>query len=288
LEPVAQVDQSGTTSLHSDHLYTPRLGTNELQSTVWQWESEVFGNAEPQVEATEVNLRFLGQYRDEESRLYYNWNRYYDPETGRYVTSDPIGLNGGMNTYGYAMVNPNIYTDPTGEVVPALVACALNPVCARAVRAGVGALIGGLSAFAAAVNDPCFNGDLLDVAGSGAFVGGLSSFVPGAGGLAGATLRGGLAGGNAAGQLFVNGGINNFNIIQTSVAGVVGGASLAGGNILGFNAALHAARGGAGTAQALAIGESTGSAVGTAVGASATLAEIGLNQNSGECGCSNP
>lgn len=147
-----------------------------------------------------------------------------------------------------------------------------------------------ISALTAAVNDPCFNGDLVDVAGSGALVGGLSSFVPGAGGLAGATLRGGLAGagGNAAGQLFVNGGTNNFNITQTSVAGVVGGISLAGGNIVGFNAALHAARGGAGTAQALAIGESTGSAVGAAVGASATLAEIGLNQNNGECGCSNP
>jgi len=116
MEPVAQIDQSGTTSLHSDHLYTPRLGTDELQSTVWQWESQAFGEAEPQVEATEVNLRFPGQYRDSETGLFYNWNRYYDPTIGRYVTSDPIGLNGGMNTFGYVGGNPMKYVDPNGLV----------------------------------------------------------------------------------------------------------------------------------------------------------------------------
>ena len=63
---------------------------------------------------TEVNLRFLGQYKDEETDLHYKWNRYYDSTMGRYVTSDPIGLDGGMNTYVYALNIPLIKFDVKG------------------------------------------------------------------------------------------------------------------------------------------------------------------------------
>ena len=62
----------------------------------------------------EFNLRFAGQYEDIESGYHYNWHRYYDPSTGRYLTPDPIGLAGGLNGYGYAGQDPMGSVDPTG------------------------------------------------------------------------------------------------------------------------------------------------------------------------------
>ncbi|WP_249384148.1 RHS repeat-associated core domain-containing protein [Chitinivorax sp. B] len=60
------------------------------------------------------NLRFPGQYWDNGIKLSHNWFRQYDPSTGRFPQSDPIGLNGGLNTYGYVGGNPTLFIDPTG------------------------------------------------------------------------------------------------------------------------------------------------------------------------------
>lgn len=60
------------------------------------------------------NLRFPGQYYDQETGLFYNYFRDYDPQTGRYIESDPIGLRAGINTYGYVGGNPVNWVDPYG------------------------------------------------------------------------------------------------------------------------------------------------------------------------------
>ncbi len=124
-QPVAQIDkqaeQERITYLYPDHLMTTRLGMDEIGTVVWRWEGEAFGQSgaeqDPDGDGREVimRLRFPGQYHDTESDLYYNWNRYYDPSIGRYITSDVIGLEGGMNTYVYANNNSLRFMDPMGK-----------------------------------------------------------------------------------------------------------------------------------------------------------------------------
>jgi RHS repeat-associated protein len=65
------------------------------------------------VEEVENNIRFQGQYFDEETGLHYNRFRYYNPNTGQFITQDPIGLLGGVNNYRYAP-NPVGWVDPWG------------------------------------------------------------------------------------------------------------------------------------------------------------------------------
>jgi len=62
-----------------------------------------------------LNLRFPGQYFDKETKTHYNINRDYNPVTGRrYIQSDPIGFDGGINTYLYANANPLVNVDESG------------------------------------------------------------------------------------------------------------------------------------------------------------------------------
>ena len=117
--------------LELDHLGTPRQARREGGTVVWRWESDGYGtipadeDPDGDGQKTSVYLRFPGQYYDEESGLHYNWHRYYVPRLGRYLSSDPIGVAGGINTFGYVGGNPVSYTDPDG----------LNPVW-RGILAG--------------------------------------------------------------------------------------------------------------------------------------------------------
>lgn len=77
-------------------------------------EQTPFGVSNLVSEGIQVPVRSPGQYNDQESGLHHNCFRDYDPELGRYIQSDPIGLNGGINTYGYVMGNPVSNTDPSG------------------------------------------------------------------------------------------------------------------------------------------------------------------------------
>jgi RHS repeat-associated protein len=152
--PVAQIDRNPMTGvetlvyLHTDHLGTPRLATNPSGTVVWRWEGGAFGNTPPNEDPdgdgslTTVNLRYAGQYFDGETGLHYNWHRYYDPKTGRYISSDPIGLRGGLNTYVYVENNPLRWTDPqglwSGNVLPGFKpqdeVCTVGPLSSAANR----------------------------------------------------------------------------------------------------------------------------------------------------------
>lgn len=114
---VATAAPAGLYFIHTDHLNTPRLITNEVKQTAWA-SDDPFGNNAPNENPSGLgtftcNLRLPGQYFDKETNLHYNYFRDYDPAIGRYVQSDPIGLAGGVNTYVYAN-DPLTQIDPFG------------------------------------------------------------------------------------------------------------------------------------------------------------------------------
>jgi len=97
-----------------DHLGSPQLVTDTAGVVVWQGEYQPFGGIDLTVGDVANNIRFPGQYFDGESGLHYNWNRFYDPASGRYISADPIGLAGGINLYAYVEGNPITWLDSSG------------------------------------------------------------------------------------------------------------------------------------------------------------------------------
>ncbi len=119
-------DASSVYTIDTDHLNTPRAVRSQAGTTIWRWDSDPFGDLPPNDDPDgnglrfSFPLRFPGQYFDAETGLHYNYFRDYDPRTGRYVQSDPIGLAGGINTYTYVMANPLSRIDPRGLDSPRL------------------------------------------------------------------------------------------------------------------------------------------------------------------------
>jgi len=100
-------------------IFADQIDTENKQ-TLWAWDSKPFGESQPDEDVDKdgnslsYNLRFPGQYYDQETGKHYNFNRDYDPSTGRYIQSDPIGLDGGMNGYGYVKLSPLDRSDLQG------------------------------------------------------------------------------------------------------------------------------------------------------------------------------
>lgn len=184
--PVAQIrTESGgsftTDYMHTDHLGSPQLITDGSQAILAGIESTPFGDTYIDFELVPNSMRMPGQYKDDETALHYNYFRNYDPIHGRYIESDPIGLQGGLNTYAYVGNRPLSFVDPTGEI-PLIVIIPLVGGAAGAFWEAIGAA-------------QCGNNDPLDIAAAAG-----RGFLAGAAGTAaGIALRNPYAGGAVAG-----------------------------------------------------------------------------------------
>ncbi len=106
---------------HCDQIGTPQMLTDDLGDVVWEATFKAWGETRDLTARVSRAagivphnpIRFQGQQVDEETGLHYNRHRYYDTATGRFISKDPIGLVGGLNSHLYAP-NPVGWIDPTG------------------------------------------------------------------------------------------------------------------------------------------------------------------------------
>ena len=117
----APITSTNVYYVYADQINTPRVITQASDNQmVWRWDAtDPFGVQQPDEDPSGLgvfsyNLRFPGQLYDRETNLHNNGYRDYDPQLGRYVESDPIGLSGGLSTYGYVDGNPLSFVDPFG------------------------------------------------------------------------------------------------------------------------------------------------------------------------------
>lgn len=119
-EPLARIDQAGQAAYyHADGLGSIVKMTDSTGNVIQTRQYDAWGNLE--VGADQPGYAFTGREWDPETGLYYYRARYYDPKIGRFISEDPIGLAGGINSYAYARNSPHNLTDPSGLItfVPA-------------------------------------------------------------------------------------------------------------------------------------------------------------------------
>ncbi|MCX4160654.1 MULTISPECIES: DUF6531 domain-containing protein [Paraburkholderia] len=120
--PLAQETDDGLYPVLTDQVGLPKVVFDKHGKRVWDASYSMWGRllsvkrAANDGAAIDTTLRFPGQWADDESGLNYNLNRYYDPDSGQYLSSDPIGLAGGLRTHGYVH-DPSFYFDPLGLAV---------------------------------------------------------------------------------------------------------------------------------------------------------------------------
>jgi len=164
--------------VHTDHLGRPAIVADSAKAVVWKADNRAFDRDVLSNSIGGLNLGFPGQYYDSEKDSWYNYFRDYDANTGRYIQSDPIGLNGGMNTYAYVGGNPIARTDSLGLL------CGTG-ACVVGATVTVGTVVGLVQGFTTAYN-------------GGSFINGFAGgFAYGAG----ATLIGIVSGGTYVGTL---------------------------------------------------------------------------------------
>jgi RHS repeat-associated protein len=101
--PAARITDSGSQSIITDYLGTPTAMYDAKGEKTWETNLDIYGKVRTFAgrSLSDCPFRYQGQYEDTETGLYYNGFRYYDPNTGYYLSKDPIGLLGGFRTYGY-------------------------------------------------------------------------------------------------------------------------------------------------------------------------------------------
>ena len=222
-----------------------------------QYSYSPYGQLLAKQEAIPQPFTYVGQLgvMTEPNGLYYMRARYYDPSTGRFISEDPIGLDGGTNLYAYAANNPVLLNDPNGQ-------------CPWCVGAVIGGAIGGTANALGTYFSGGSAGEIATAFAVGAFVGGAFGATGGAAGSLGVWVGTGATSGSitAGATTALNGGSISDSLTAAAIGAGVGAVAGAVGNRIAVGSAIAAVRRGSGVTSAITRGDRFGSVGGAASG----------------------